>query len=951
MKRIPSFIFMLSFIFVLFLSALADGGNFTGRGEVRVDQDFNKVKTARPPGWVEPDTDRPGSDYKSFYTSAGPEACQEVCANDPNCRAYTYVRPGIQGRLARCWLKSGVPASVSNDCCVSGVKPSSSSTGVIQKVLPVQPGAMVSGDKGSKPSVQQPAAPSAGIIESIETAKRPDIQTPQTRQPLSRSQPPAAARKETVISQGEKQPTPNIAEEILKSIEIGGEPESRAPSVSQPSRTIPQPQFSRPQTGRLPGSATGNMQQPESPFGDIMKSIGPPKASPQVVGEIDRQTGEVKTNRETNTEVPGAKVVDLSVFSGGMLMVDAIRAATERQPDCNDLSASMSAMMNGGNYARMDSGSLEWRPAGQTKLSLKDARIQSIIASSKGDLNAQIRGFTDLHNKIRKSKLISEFKAAPSIDQKIAALVNSVSDNLHPDKFNRLEQMKLIKSSAGSKTTDVSRMKQKGMADPSMATAARILEVCSMRKKTSKTPEKDKVLWEKGYAFLLGKNFGWEAGDIYLDYTDCGGTQGGCEDLRFSGQPIPVKRLRLELISKSAWSDRLIGIKIPGDLPLSLVNMSVGQGVKIWVRPAKSQSAVPSPLVRFKRIEPDVTTIKTDSGFDPGGLILYGNWVSSSGSEQPRHDIFWIRPQKLVHGAGLININCPACPRGKRLERGHLASPGDNIYIFGQGFESRPGEIFLTYDDPTAPGTSLRKLRRSIPVEPGGTDWWKDDRIHIRIKPNVPPPDSQRFPRLVIVDQNGRWIWVNGIIFSPKMAIKVVSGERWLQMHGGEQNKYEPLPDGSAMVVSHPTGGCDSFLGIPTDTNEKGYDSFFYQTRPQSGIKVISEEFIQIPPGVSAGKYVAKFFGGLGQAVAREGLAGIFTYYGKFALSNISRSIGGDRGAHYIYPQKKDWTNTKDPRATVEWENTCVGPNANKPVRYIVRFILSGPEHLLYPGR
>lgn len=73
---------------------------------------------------LEYDTDRPGMDYRSFdLPAADPKLCQNECAGDPNCRAFTYVRPGVQGPKARCWLKSNVPAAVNNPCCVSGLKP------------------------------------------------------------------------------------------------------------------------------------------------------------------------------------------------------------------------------------------------------------------------------------------------------------------------------------------------------------------------------------------------------------------------------------------------------------------------------------------------------------------------------------------------------------------------------------------------------------------------------------------------------------------------------------------------------------------------------------------------------------------------------------------------------------------------------------------------------------
>lgn len=67
--------------------------------------------------------DRPGSDYASFDLGAPrAELCAAACARDTGCQAYTYVAPGVQGPLARCWLKSGVPGAQSNGATVSGVR-------------------------------------------------------------------------------------------------------------------------------------------------------------------------------------------------------------------------------------------------------------------------------------------------------------------------------------------------------------------------------------------------------------------------------------------------------------------------------------------------------------------------------------------------------------------------------------------------------------------------------------------------------------------------------------------------------------------------------------------------------------------------------------------------------------------------------------------------------------
>jgi hypothetical protein len=71
-------------------------------------------------GNFEPGVDRPGSDYTSFDIGNSAGRCQSACLKDARCRAWTFVKPGIQGPSARCWLKSAVPAAVKNACCTSG---------------------------------------------------------------------------------------------------------------------------------------------------------------------------------------------------------------------------------------------------------------------------------------------------------------------------------------------------------------------------------------------------------------------------------------------------------------------------------------------------------------------------------------------------------------------------------------------------------------------------------------------------------------------------------------------------------------------------------------------------------------------------------------------------------------------------------------------------------------
>jgi len=85
---------------------------------------FDSLLFAQEPGSVslEPGKDRGGYNYSSFITDAPHEACQNACASDTNCQAYTWVRPGVKNPQAVCYLKDTVPEASGNPDCVSGVK-------------------------------------------------------------------------------------------------------------------------------------------------------------------------------------------------------------------------------------------------------------------------------------------------------------------------------------------------------------------------------------------------------------------------------------------------------------------------------------------------------------------------------------------------------------------------------------------------------------------------------------------------------------------------------------------------------------------------------------------------------------------------------------------------------------------------------------------------------------
>ena len=80
-------------------------------------------QTLRRQGRLEPDTNRPGGDYKDYdIREGGAEVCQSDCTKDASCGSFTFVKPGIRGRFGHCFLKRGAPSPVADRCCISGVK-------------------------------------------------------------------------------------------------------------------------------------------------------------------------------------------------------------------------------------------------------------------------------------------------------------------------------------------------------------------------------------------------------------------------------------------------------------------------------------------------------------------------------------------------------------------------------------------------------------------------------------------------------------------------------------------------------------------------------------------------------------------------------------------------------------------------------------------------------------
>ncbi len=90
-------------------------------------------------GAPEINVDRPGADIRpGFDVSIYSSECEDACKKDPQCRAYTLVKPGIQGESAKCWLKNAKPAKVQNACCISAVKLTTPPARRIQQNTPLR---------------------------------------------------------------------------------------------------------------------------------------------------------------------------------------------------------------------------------------------------------------------------------------------------------------------------------------------------------------------------------------------------------------------------------------------------------------------------------------------------------------------------------------------------------------------------------------------------------------------------------------------------------------------------------------------------------------------------------------------------------------------------------------------------------------------------------------------
>ena len=137
---------------------------------------FAATVTSRAETTIEPGVDRPGADLSSFdLPQADLALCRQACEEQAACKAYTYVKPGVQGPKARCWLKSSVPPAMANSCCTSGVK-----------VLPVNSSGGSSGITNPGPTYRRTDEPSTARPGPGDSREGPAAKSGQSPGPLGR---------------------------------------------------------------------------------------------------------------------------------------------------------------------------------------------------------------------------------------------------------------------------------------------------------------------------------------------------------------------------------------------------------------------------------------------------------------------------------------------------------------------------------------------------------------------------------------------------------------------------------------------------------------------------------------------------------------------------------------------------------------------------------------------
>jgi hypothetical protein len=98
----------------------------TGRPKLPVPGSRPIIITGRPKvfdGTFAVGTNLPGSDYRNVALNDNfPSTCRDLCQKEAPCKAWTWVKPGVQNAKAMCWLKNAIPTPNADANTTSGVK-------------------------------------------------------------------------------------------------------------------------------------------------------------------------------------------------------------------------------------------------------------------------------------------------------------------------------------------------------------------------------------------------------------------------------------------------------------------------------------------------------------------------------------------------------------------------------------------------------------------------------------------------------------------------------------------------------------------------------------------------------------------------------------------------------------------------------------------------------------
>ncbi len=81
-------------------------------------------------------------------------ACESACDRTQDCRGWTWVKPGVQGPRAVCWIKKEIVATMRSNCCISGYRGDRSAANSVRQ--------FGFGDIGEKREVPRAPPPASG---------------------------------------------------------------------------------------------------------------------------------------------------------------------------------------------------------------------------------------------------------------------------------------------------------------------------------------------------------------------------------------------------------------------------------------------------------------------------------------------------------------------------------------------------------------------------------------------------------------------------------------------------------------------------------------------------------------------------------------------------------------------------------------------------------------------